>query len=69
MHPTILAQCTQNQTKCFLKRKQSAGDDGSTQALKPIGRFNRSPKQRVPVAPQNGDLSPQKNFKKERKSR
>ena len=42
------------------KREQSMGDDGSTLALKPMGRVNRSPKQRAPVAPQNGDLSPQK---------
>ena len=37
-------------------------DGASTQALKPMDRVNRSPKQRVPVAPQNGDLSPQKSF-------
>ena len=42
------------------KQEQSAGKDGSTLALKPMGRVNQSPKQRVPVAPQNGDLSPQK---------
>ena len=45
------------------KREQSMGDDGSTLALKPMGRVNWSPKQRAPVAPQKGDLSPQK-FKK-----
>ena len=44
------------------KQEQSAGDDGSTLALKHMGRVNRSPKQRVLVAPQNGDLSPQKFF-------
>ena len=41
-------------------QKQTVGDDGSTLVLKPTGRVNRSPKQRAPVAPQNGDLSPQK---------
>ena len=45
------------------KQEQSAGDDGSTLALKPVGRVNRSPKQRAPVDPQNGDLSPQKIYK------
>ena len=45
-------------------REQSAGDDGSTQALKPMGRVNQSLKQRTPVAQQNGDLSPQKIIKK-----
>ena len=44
------------------KREQSTGDDGSTLALKPTGRVNQSPKQRAPVAPQNGDLSQQKIF-------
>ena len=39
---------------------ESADDGASTVALKPMGGVNRSPKQRVPVAPQNGDLSPQK---------
>ena len=34
------------------KREQSADDDGSTLALKPMDRVNRSPKERVPVAPQ-----------------
>ena len=44
---------------------ESAGDAASTLALKPMGRVNQSPKQRVPVAPQNGDLSAQKKcFKK-----
>ena len=46
------------------KQEQSADNDGSTLALNPMGRVNRSMKQRVTVAPQNGDLSPQKNFKK-----
>ena len=32
---------------------ESADDGASTLALKPIGRVNRSPKQRAPVAPQN----------------
>ena len=38
-----------------------------TLALKPMGRVNRSPKQVAPVAPQNGDLSPQENYKKKTK--
>ena len=42
------------------KQEQSADDDGSTLALKPMARVNQSPKQRVPVTPQNSDLSPQK---------
>ena len=42
------------------KWEQRVGDDGSTLVLKP----NWSPKQRAPVAPQNGDLSPQKFEKK-----
>ena len=42
------------------KPEPSTGNDGSTLALKPMGRVNQSPKERVPVAPQNGDLSPQK---------
>ena len=47
---------------------ESAGNDGSTLALKPIDRVNRSPKQRASVAPQNGDLSPQKLKEKKCKS-
>ena len=46
------------------KREQSTGDDGSTLALKPMGRVNPSRKQRAPVAPQNGDLH--RNFFKEK---
>ena len=42
------------------KWEQSVSPDGSTLVLKPMGRDNRSLKQRVPVAPHNGDLSPQK---------
>ena len=42
------------------KQEQSTGDDGSILVLKPMGRVNRSQKQRVPVASQNGDLSLQK---------
>ena len=34
----------------------SADDDASTLALNPMGRVNRSPKYRVPLAPQNGDI-------------
>ena len=46
------------------KQEQSTGDDGSTLALKPRGRVNQNLTQRVPVTPQNRNLSPQKkNFK------
>ena len=38
----------------------NTGNGASTLALKPRGTVNRSPKQRVPVAPQNCDLSPPK---------
>ena len=38
------------------KPEQSAGDDGSNLALKPVSRVNQSLKQVVPVSPQNGDL-------------
>ena len=41
------------------KWEQSAGDDGSTLGLKPMGRVNWHLKQRIPATPQNGDLSPQ----------
>ena len=43
------------------KPEQSTGNGASTLALKSIGRVQQSPKQQVPVAPQNGDLPPQ-NF-------
>ena len=33
----------------------TASDGASTLALKPMGGVNRSPKQRVPVSPQNGE--------------
>ena len=36
----------------------------TTLALKPMGRVNRSPKQRVPVVPQNDDLSLQRKLQK-----
>ena len=44
-----------------------AGDDGCTLALKPTRIVNRSPKQRVPVAPKNHHhgtrgLTPAHNF-------
>ena len=39
-----------------MHKRQSAGDGASTLALKRIGGVNQTPKQRVPVAPQNGDL-------------
>ena len=45
------------------KQEQSRGNGASTLALKPMGRVNRSLKQRVPVAPKNGELLPQKKFK------
>ena len=45
---------------CLCKLEWSAGDGASTPALKPMGRFNQCQKQRLQVAPQNGDLSPQK---------
>ena len=45
------------------KRQKSAGNDRSTLTLKLMGRVIPSPKQRVPVAPQNGPRS-HKNFKK-----
>ena len=44
------------------KQEQSAGDDESSLALKPMGRVNWSLKQSGLVAPQNGDLSPQNFF-------
>ena len=40
------------------------GDGASTLALKPMGGVNWSPKQRVPVAPQNGDIVTAKLFLK-----
>ena len=43
------------------------GDDGSTLALKPMGRVNQSPKQRAPVAPQNGEMSLQKIYLKKKR--
>ena len=35
---------------------ESTGDGASTLALIPMGRVNQSPKQRVPMTPQNGDI-------------
>ena len=46
------------------KGEQTAGDDWSILALKPMGRVNQSLKQRVPVAPQNGDFVTTKIKKK-----
>ena len=46
------------------KQEQITGNDGPTLALKPMGRVNHSLKQRISVAPQDGDLSPQKCFLK-----
>ena len=45
----------------YTQATKSTGNDESTLALKPRGRFIQSPKQRVPVAPQNGPRS-NKNF-------
>ena len=42
----------------------SAGNGASTLALKPMGRVNQSPKQRVPVAPQISDIVTVKKFLK-----
>ena len=39
-----------------MEATEHEGDGTSTLALKPIGGVNRSPKQRAPVAPQNGDI-------------
>ena len=36
---------------------ESADDGASTLVLKPMGAVNQIPKQRVSMAPQNGDLS------------
>ena len=47
--------------------RKSASDDESTLALKPMGRVIRIPKQRVPVAPQNGPQS-NKTMKMKKKS-
>ena len=44
----------------YAQLASSAGNAASTLTLKPMGGVNLSLKQRVPVAPQNGDLSPQK---------
>ena len=48
----------------YVQASESTGDGASTLALKPMGRVNGSPKQRVPVAPQNGDTVSTKNYKK-----
>ena len=45
----------------YTQARESTGDGVSTLGLKPMGGVNQSPKQREPVAPQNGDLSPEKN--------
>ena len=49
--------------------QKSVGDGTSTLALEPMGRVNQSSKQRVPVVPQNADLSPQKKKKKKKKKK
>ena len=43
---------------------ESACDGASTLALKPMGGVNQSPKQRVPMAPQNGDIVTAEKLKK-----
>ena len=48
------------QEVCGLGPTEGAGDGASTLALKPMGRVNLNPKQRVLVAPQSGALSLQK---------
>ena len=53
----------------YVQATSSTGDGASTLALKPMGGVNQSPKQRSSVAPQNGDLSPQKIFKKKEDSK
>ena len=45
----------------------STGNGASTLALKAMDRINQSPKQRVPLAPQNGDIVTAKIWKKEPK--
>ena len=52
----------------YAQVKESAGDGASTMALKSMGRGNQSPKQRVPVAPQNGDIVTAKIKKKKKTS-
>ena len=47
------------------KWQKSAGDDWSTLTLKPMDIVIQSPKQRVPVVPQNGPRS-NKNLKKKK---
>ena len=56
--------CVRNVTLClceiqvtsYAQVTESTSDGVSTLALKPLGGVNRSPKQRVPVAPQNSDI-------------
>ena len=47
----------------YAQGTKSTGNDTSTQALIPIGRVNRSPKQRVPLAPENGEIVTTKKVK------
>ena len=49
-----------------MQATESAGNGASTLALKPVGGVNRSPKQRVPVDPQNGDIATAKEFLKKK---
>ena len=48
----------------YMQVTERVGNGASTLALKPIGRVNLSPKQRVPVAQQNGDIVTTKKFTK-----
>ena len=45
------------------KRQKSTSNDGSSLALKLLGKVIRSPKQRVLLAPQNGPQSNKNIFK------
>ena len=51
----------------YVQVTESAGNGASTLALKPMGGVNWSPKQRVPVAPQNVDIVTENSFKKKKK--
>ena len=49
----------------YVQVTSSAGNGASTLTLKLLmGGVTQNPKQRTPMAPQNGDLSPQKLQKK-----
>ena len=46
---------------------ENAGDGTCTLALKLMGGVNQNPKQRVPVAPQNGDIVTTNKLKQKKK--